>query len=155
LPSYHERYTFRYPLREWGLDRAACGRIITAAGLPLPPKSACFFCPSMKPAEIDTLADDHPDYFRLALEMERLYRGGKHFRGDGLYTVRAKHKVTGEKHEVTFKGVSEADARDQFRRAYDDTAKPYRYAVSVSQSVVGLGRHHTWAGRVTLPVVAA
>jgi len=33
-----------YPLREWGWDRARCVEEIKAAGLPVPPKSACTFC---------------------------------------------------------------------------------------------------------------
>ncbi|WP_413116894.1 phosphoadenosine phosphosulfate reductase [Streptomyces sp. CY1] len=34
-----------YPLLDLGLRRDDCERIITEAGLPVPPKSACFFCP--------------------------------------------------------------------------------------------------------------
>lgn len=50
------RYDYRYPLREWGWDRAACERRILEAGLPLPPKSSCFFCGSIKPEEVMELA---------------------------------------------------------------------------------------------------
>lgn len=45
-------YDFRYPLREWGWVRADCERRIAAAGLPVPPKSSCFFCTAMKPHEL-------------------------------------------------------------------------------------------------------
>src|SRR3546814_13115632 len=41
----------RYPLREWGWDRAACIARIEAAQLPVPPKSSCFICGAMKPAD--------------------------------------------------------------------------------------------------------
>lgn len=34
-----------YPLLDLGISRRDCGRIIAEAGLPQPPKSACFFCP--------------------------------------------------------------------------------------------------------------
>ncbi|WP_082310427.1 phosphoadenosine phosphosulfate reductase [Nonomuraea sp. SBT364] len=34
-----------YPLLDLALRRDDCVQIITAAGLPVPPKSACFFCP--------------------------------------------------------------------------------------------------------------
>jgi hypothetical protein len=34
-----------YPLLDLGLRRDDCKRIITEAGLPVPPKSSCFFCP--------------------------------------------------------------------------------------------------------------
>lgn len=59
-----------YPLREWGWDRERCEREIAAAGLPVPPKSACFYCPSTKPAELVQLAKRHPDLARRAIIME-------------------------------------------------------------------------------------
>jgi hypothetical protein len=48
-------YEHRYPLREWGWTRADCARRIAAAGLPVPPKSACFFCTAARPEEIRAL----------------------------------------------------------------------------------------------------
>lgn len=48
-------YTFTYPLQDWGWDRERCKEEIRAAGLPVPPKSACFFCPASKPWEIREL----------------------------------------------------------------------------------------------------
>jgi len=45
----------RYPLREWGWDRAACTSRIAKAGLPVPPKSSCVFCTAMKPDEVRAL----------------------------------------------------------------------------------------------------
>jgi hypothetical protein len=59
-----------YPLREWGWDRARCVAEIERAGLPVPPKSACWFCPSTKPAELLQLARRHPDLARRAVELE-------------------------------------------------------------------------------------
>jgi hypothetical protein len=59
-----------YPLREWGWDRECCIAEIAAAGLPVPPKSACWFCPSTKPAELVQLARRHPDLARRAVELE-------------------------------------------------------------------------------------
>lgn len=64
------RYTYEYPLREWGWDRARCLAEIIKAGLPVPMKSACFFCPANKPVEVIWLAHHHPDLFRRAIEME-------------------------------------------------------------------------------------
>lgn len=66
-----EYTTGRAPLIEWGIDRDACVEIIAAAGLPVPPKSSCFFCPSMRKHEILSLKDNHPDLYERALEMER------------------------------------------------------------------------------------
>ncbi|WP_332838044.1 hypothetical protein [Sphingomonas sp. MA1305] len=50
-----ERFTCRYPLREWGWDRARCAARIEAAGLPVPVKSSCWFCLGMTPAEVRAL----------------------------------------------------------------------------------------------------
>ncbi|WP_409529949.1 hypothetical protein [Sphingobium yanoikuyae] len=52
------RYHYRYPLREWGWDRERCAARIAAAGLPVPPKSSCFFCGAMKPDEVMDLSID-------------------------------------------------------------------------------------------------
>ncbi len=144
-----------YPLRDWGLSREDCGRIIVAAGLPLPPKSACFFCPSMKQAEIEQLEAEEPELYELACEMERGYRIGRHFKGDGVWTVKAKHRQTGELVDLEMRGESPADVRAKFRAAYDDTARPYKYAVDVNSVVVGLGRSFAWSNRrlVSLPVI--
>jgi hypothetical protein len=35
----------QYPLLDLGLNRIDCANIIADAGLPVPPKSSCFFCP--------------------------------------------------------------------------------------------------------------
>jgi hypothetical protein len=43
---------------------------ILAAGLPLPPKSACFYCPNRKPREVRQLAIEHPDLLRRAIALE-------------------------------------------------------------------------------------
>jgi hypothetical protein len=63
------RYDYWYPLRDWGWDRARCAAEILAAGLPVPPKSACFFCPATSPAELAQLRREHPD---LAARIERM-----------------------------------------------------------------------------------
>ena len=55
---------------EWGYDRQRCKQIITAAGLPIPIKSACFYCPASKKAEIAWLREHHPDLLERALQIE-------------------------------------------------------------------------------------
>ncbi|MFL0418537.1 hypothetical protein ACH0CP_13190 [Sphingomonas sp. 179-I 2A4 NHS] len=45
----------RYPLREWGWTRDRCVARIVAAGLPVPPKSSCFFCGAIRPDEVRAL----------------------------------------------------------------------------------------------------
>jgi hypothetical protein len=66
-----KRYRYAYPLMEWAWDREDCVTAIRDAGLPVPPKSACFFCPASVPEEIVWLADTHPDLFARAIEIER------------------------------------------------------------------------------------
>lgn len=60
-----------YPLYAWKIGRAACERIVADAGLPPVPKSACFFCPNMKPHEWRALAKDNPELFARALALEQ------------------------------------------------------------------------------------
>lgn len=78
------RYDYWYPLREWGLDRDACIRAIAEAGLPVPVKSACFFCPAMKKAEIEDLAEKYPDLAERALAIEAAARSNPANRTPGL-----------------------------------------------------------------------
>lgn len=63
-------YEYRYPLQEWGWDRERCEAEIAAAGLPVPVKSACFFCPASKPWEIAQIVDQHPELADRIIEME-------------------------------------------------------------------------------------
>ena len=66
-----KKYENRYPLIEdWHWTRDDCIRAIQEAGLPLPGKSSCFFCPSMKREEIEALKRQHPDLYRRALAIE-------------------------------------------------------------------------------------
>lgn len=53
-----EKYFYRFPLDELGMDRDACERTIVEAGRKPPPKSSCFFCPSTKKQEIFNLPED-------------------------------------------------------------------------------------------------
>jgi hypothetical protein len=64
-------YRFRYPLIEWGWDRDECNEAIIRAGLCVPPKSSCFFCPHMDELEVLELRDQHPDLLERALQIER------------------------------------------------------------------------------------
>ncbi len=43
---------------------------IAAAGLPVPMKSSCFFCPAMQPAEVRWLVENHPDMADRIVAME-------------------------------------------------------------------------------------
>ena len=65
-----EGITFWYPLVEMDLDRLDCVKIIIDAGLPLPPKSSCFFCPNMNDWEIHELKKEDPCRYDKAITME-------------------------------------------------------------------------------------
>lgn len=47
------RYRYQMPLMDWGITRSMAVEIIRETGLPVPPKSACFFCPFQKTEEVD------------------------------------------------------------------------------------------------------
>lgn len=68
--TLNQRDDVRFPLIEWGWNQEDCVDAIRRAGLPLPVKSACFFCPSMRKQEVLALAKDDPELFKRAVEME-------------------------------------------------------------------------------------
>lgn len=59
-----------YPLVDWDMGREECIQSIKNAGLALPGKSACFFCPSSKRTEISELAKIYPELLDRAINME-------------------------------------------------------------------------------------
>jgi hypothetical protein len=61
-----------YPLLELGLDRTDCSNIIAKAGLPVPPKSSCFFCPFHRPLAWAELRRDEPELFDKSQQLEDL-----------------------------------------------------------------------------------
>jgi hypothetical protein len=65
------RYELRFPLIEWGWGRERCIQEIVDAGLPVPHKSSCTFCPEMRESEILELKKKHPEQLERALAMER------------------------------------------------------------------------------------
>jgi hypothetical protein len=66
-----KKYKNEYPLIDWGWFREDCIAAIQQEGLPLPGKSSCFFCPSMKRSEIRTLYHNHRDLYERAIAIER------------------------------------------------------------------------------------
>jgi len=76
-----DKYDYFYPLQDWGMNREGCEAVIEAAGIPVPPKSSCYFCPAMKKPEILELRETNPDLFDRALAMEDGYLAGKHHAG--------------------------------------------------------------------------
>jgi hypothetical protein len=50
-----DRHDCKYPLQVLGWNRQDCENRIRAEGLPVPVKSACFYCCASRPDEIDSL----------------------------------------------------------------------------------------------------
>jgi hypothetical protein len=59
-----------YPLIEWGWSREECVEAIRRHDLPVPVKSACFYCPSSRKVEVVALKREHPELFARAVAME-------------------------------------------------------------------------------------
>jgi hypothetical protein len=61
-----------YPLLRLRLRRRDAMQIIAEAGLPEPPRSACWFCPFHSRAEWTRLKRERPDLFDKAVSLERM-----------------------------------------------------------------------------------
>jgi len=70
IDAADKKYTKHYPLMKWGWTREKCIEIIESEDLPKPGKSSCFFCPSMKKAEIQALYIHYPELFQRAVDLE-------------------------------------------------------------------------------------
>lgn len=63
-----------YPLLDLGLRQSDCRKIITNAGLPMPPKSACSFCPFMSPEHWRQQRRRDPELFARNVELDAIMR---------------------------------------------------------------------------------
>jgi len=59
-----------YPLLDLLLRRSDCVSIVRDAGLPVPPKSACWFCPFQRTREWEDMRRENPNLFQKACDME-------------------------------------------------------------------------------------
>lgn len=62
--------TTSYPLIDMRIDRVQCENIIRSAGLPVPPKSSCWFCPFTNPRHWAERRRDNPEMFEAAVAFE-------------------------------------------------------------------------------------
>lgn len=76
-----------YPLVDMNIDREDCEEIITAAGLPVPPKSGCWHCPFSRVGDVLALVRDHPVRFD---RIERLEHRVLEVHGRAFYQFRDK-----------------------------------------------------------------
>jgi hypothetical protein len=69
----------RWPLLELQMTREDCERWLVAHGYPIPPKSACRFCPLRSTPEWRRLREDSPEDFEAAVALDaRLRNGAQH-----------------------------------------------------------------------------
>lgn len=64
--------TNMYPLIELGISREACMYIVRQEGLPVPPRSACVFCPLKSMGRWKQTLEETPDSFDSAVQLERV-----------------------------------------------------------------------------------
>lgn len=64
--------TLDYPLLTLRLSREDCKSIILEAGLPIPPKSACWFCPLRSAKGWAEMRVTKPEQFERCIEIERV-----------------------------------------------------------------------------------
>lgn len=64
-----------YPLVDRRMTRQDCINTIAGAGLPVPPKSSCWFCPFHSIAAWRELRDTRPDLFQQACDLEAAFQG--------------------------------------------------------------------------------
>jgi hypothetical protein len=69
-----------YPLLDLRMRRDDCHQVIRRSGLPVPGKSACWFCPFQRPQHWREMARDDPARFEQACQLED-HLQGKYARG--------------------------------------------------------------------------
>ncbi|WP_210747772.1 phosphoadenosine phosphosulfate reductase [Actinomadura latina] len=86
----HEPYErITYPLLDLGIRRTDCPRILRSAGLPVPPKSACWFCPFHRLTTWQDMRREQPALFTKACHLENTINQRRHALGkDPVYLTR-------------------------------------------------------------------
>ena len=97
-----EYVTNLYPLIDRHITRADCVAIIQEAGLPVPPKSSCYFCPFGSVGRWRWIHDKHPELYSKAMALEE---NSKHFPSQRL-TDQAFRKRT----DVSLRSLAEVFA---------------------------------------------
>lgn len=64
----------RYPLLEKRVNRIGCIKWMTDNGYPIPPRSACYFCPFHSNSEWRRMRDHDPEHFQRAISYDRRLR---------------------------------------------------------------------------------
>lgn len=95
-----------YPLLDLRLRRSDCPAIIRSAGLPIPPKSSCWFCPFHRIEAWAEMRRTRPDLFERACQLEDLLNRRRETLGkDHVYLTRygtPLHKVVPDAQVLPF-----------------------------------------------------
>lgn len=75
-----------YQMLDLNISRDACPNIIARAGLPMPPKSSCWFCPFKRPNEWIQMQNARPDLFQKAIALEETLNA-KGLHDDAVYCL--------------------------------------------------------------------
>lgn len=67
---YRKGIVVQYPLIKEGITREGCVQIIKNAGLKVPRKSCCYFCPFSRRLEARELLLNYPELYRKCVELE-------------------------------------------------------------------------------------
>lgn len=70
-PARDRRVTHMWPLIDRRMDRAACVAVIERAGIAVPPKSSCWFCPFHRKSEWLRMRRQEPELFAASVALER------------------------------------------------------------------------------------
>lgn len=96
-----------YPLIDLRLTRRDCEKLIVAAGLPVPPKSSCWFCPFQRLSSWVEMRRNNPEMFERAVQLEQTINRKRGTLGkDGVF--------------LCSKGVPLSDAVPQQLGLFDD-----------------------------------
>ena len=128
-------YEYWYPLPEWGWDRERCIAEIRAEGLPVPPKSSCFFCAAMHSEEVDALGLDH---LRRIVRLEA--RAMPRFRTiKGLWGKGSKKRSGSITEYIRIKGLLPAAEIDRIIAETPDEILAYQEGFQRGDSVQPFG----------------
>jgi len=106
------RFNYRYPLVEQKIDRNQCIEIIKNAGLTVPPKSGCWFCPFQTKKKWIKLLREHPDLYDEAVVLDEV--GDKiHVYDKGLRELRGRVNL-GLEQKTLFEKDDDEDWECQF-----------------------------------------
>lgn len=61
-----------FPLIDLRMDRQDCINVIKQAGIPVPPKSSCYFCPFHSTKTWQNMRNNEPELFRKTIDLERI-----------------------------------------------------------------------------------